>query len=91
MGTEDYKPRKAIDVTPRQLERLRELIPYGLHSLVFRAIIDDLILVLEECGPAILAPILERKTKLRDWSPTIRRGIDETGESKKINLEDGPT
>ena len=79
MATEDYIPRKAISVTPKQLEKMRELIPHGMHSSVFRAIIDDLIDALEEYGQGILVPIIKRELKLEKWSKTIKEGIDDVG------------
>ena len=65
MATEDYIPRKTIPVTQEQLEKLRELIPYGMHGVVFRAIIDDLIILIEEYGPGVLLPILKGNLKLK--------------------------
>ncbi len=89
MATEDYIPRKAIPVTPEQMEKLRELIPFGFHGLVFRAIIDDLIDVLERCGPEILIPIVKRKMKLEKWSNVIKEGSDEARNTPQINSKDG--
>lgn len=85
----DYRPRKSINVTEEQLEKLRELIPYGLHNAVFSAIIDDLIEALEYVGPELIALIIRRQVNLSDYSRTIKKAHDEASRPKTIDPTDG--
>lgn len=89
MTHDEYRPRKSINVTEEQLEKLRELIPYGMHNLVFLALIDDLIEALECIGPELIGLIVRRQIKLKDYSKTIKEASNEARRSKKINSTNG--
>ncbi len=62
-----YKPRIGIEVTQSQFDKMQKYIPWGLRRLLFSAIIDDLIDVIEKTGrgPDLIGAIIAREIGLK--------------------------
>jgi len=62
----EYRPRLSIEITEDQASALSRLIPWGAKNELFRAIIEDVISLLEEHGAIIIAAILTKRLKVDD-------------------------
>lgn len=63
---EDYRPKLSILLTEEQRAKLNKLLPWGTGTLLFSAIIDELIIVLEEYGPAVIGLIVGKRVLMLD-------------------------
>ena len=72
--TDEYRHRLSVDITREQYDELTRLIPWGLKKLLFHALIDSLIVALNEFGPAIITMAIERKL---GWTDLVRRQSDD--------------
>ncbi len=65
---ESYRPRLSIEITTKQANELRQLIPWGLKNQLFNVITDDVIRLAKLHGPNFLAAILARSIQLENYS-----------------------
>jgi len=54
----ERRPRLSIDISEEQRQRLSRLIPWGMMGHLFRRVIDDVLDLVEEFGPAVLTAIV---------------------------------
>jgi hypothetical protein len=62
----NYRPRLSIEISNEQYNALGRLIPWGVKSELFSAIIDDLIDLLEKEGEIVIAAVLTKRLKIKD-------------------------
>ncbi len=72
MTRESSRPRLSIEITEEQHLKLWKLLPWGIKGQLFRAIIDDVIKMLETHGEEFIAAILARRIKLQDYSISVK-------------------
>lgn len=75
----DWKPRLSVEITVEQAQKLRDYIPHGLQGQVVRLIVDDLITMMERCGPAmVLSAFIDRMVTVENISglKDLRHGDD---------------
>ena len=65
--SDEYRPKLSILLTDEQRLKLNKLLPWGSGTLLFGAIIDELILVLEEYGHAAIGLIVSKKVCMLDF------------------------
>ena len=71
----EHRPRLSIEITEDQASALSRLIPWGTKNELFRAIIEDVISLLEEHGPIIIAAILTKRLKVGDLD-SMKEALD---------------
>jgi hypothetical protein len=74
-----YTPRLSIDISQSQHDKLVNLVPWGVKNVLFRAIVDDVIELIDEHGPIVIAAILEKRLRIKNLQtfkdlPKKRRG-----------------
>ena len=62
-----YRPKLSILLREDQREKLNELLPWGSGTILFSAIIDELIPILEEYGHAAIGLIVSKKVSMLDF------------------------
>lgn len=67
MAVEDYKHRITIELREDQILDLRNLIDWGIRSKLFVPIVDDLIEMLKKDRAAVIALLLTREIRLKDY------------------------
>lgn len=70
--SDQWRPRLNIDLTEEQLLKLRELFPWGVQQAFWRAIVDDVIDIVERKGSLAIAAVISKALHSRDISPTLR-------------------
>ena len=84
MATQKHSRRLSIDITEEQDERLKKLLPWGMKTLIFRAVVDDLIETLEksEDKNSAVGAIIGRHISVGEWSQLhINKGEEKDGRS----------
>uniref|UniRef100_A0A6M3LUU3 Uncharacterized protein n=1 Tax=viral metagenome TaxID=1070528 RepID=A0A6M3LUU3_9ZZZZ len=66
------KPRLSVDITEKEQDRMRELIPWGLQSAIVRTLMNSALDLIEEYGEVALAGLITGKVSALD----IIRRID---------------
>ena len=66
--TGEHRPRLSIEISLKQANDLRELIPWGLKNQLFSVIVDDVIRLTRKHGPDFLSAILARAIGLEGYS-----------------------
>jgi len=72
----DYRPRLSVEISEEQNNALGRLIPWGVKSEFFSAIIDDVIELLETHGEVVIAAILSKRLKAKNF-PVMKEALDE--------------
>lgn len=67
MSPKQYRPRLTIEVSEEQLQRLQDLLPWGVRNKFFSVIIDDVIRILEKFGGFFVAAVMAKDIKMEDW------------------------
>jgi len=65
MPDKPYVPKLCIEITDEQNRRMQNLLPHGSRKLLFGIVIDDLLDLIEENGPAVLGAMMARAVTLR--------------------------
>ena len=82
---EDYKPRFSFEISEEQNKRWSKLVPqYGLKKAVFSRILDEVMDIVEEEGPAALGILISGRVKPSDIIPVL----NEAREVSSGNLQD---
>jgi hypothetical protein len=69
------RPRLSIEISEQQNQDLIRLIPWGAKNPLFSAIVDDVIELLKNHGPMIIAMVLTRKLRVSDLD-SVKEAID---------------
>jgi hypothetical protein len=69
---DSYRPRLSVEISTKQANDLRNLIPWGLKNQLFSIIVDDVIRLSLELGPNFLAAILAHSIKLENYSSVLK-------------------
>ena len=86
MSSEDYRPRFSFEITPEQKQRADQLLEtYGLRRAVFGPILDDVLDLIDECGPVALGVIMSSKAKPRTVIPSMKKADDVNNLMKGVN------
>ena len=64
--SDEYRPKLSILLTDEQRQKLNRLLPWGSGTLLFSAIVDELIEVLEEYGHAAIGLIVSKRACMLD-------------------------
>lgn len=62
---DDYRPRISVEITPDTQKRMQS-IPWGLLSPVIRALLDDVLDLVEAGGDVALAMLINKRIRARD-------------------------
>lgn len=62
--SDDYRPRLSIVLTEEQRKKLNKLLPWGTGRVLFSAIVDEIISLLECHGMAAVGLIISKKASL---------------------------
>ena len=60
------KPRLSVDITEKEQDRMRELIPWGLQSAIVRVLMKSALDLIEEYGEVALAGLITGKVSALD-------------------------
>jgi hypothetical protein len=66
MNDDKQRPRLSIEISEQQNRDLIQLIPWGAKNPLFSAIVDDVIELLKNHGPMIIAMVLTKKLRVAD-------------------------
>ena len=72
---QQYRPRLSIEITEKQNLALSRLIPWGVKNALFCSIIDDVIELLMEHGEIVIAAILSKQLRAREF-PIVKEIFD---------------
>jgi len=72
------KPRLSVDITEKEQDRMRELIPWGLQSAIVRVLMKSALDLIEEYGEVALAGLITGKVSALD----IIRRLDKERKEK---------
>jgi len=61
----------SVVITEEQQQRKRRLIPWGLEGHLIRKVLDQILDLVEEEGPVVVAAIIQDKLKAGDF---LKRG-----------------
>lgn len=62
----DNKRRISFEVSDEQYCKLKDHLPYGLMSKVLAAVTEDMVVMLDEFGPAFIIAVLEKRITYRN-------------------------
>lgn len=62
--SDEYRPRLSIVLTEKQRKRLSKALPWGAGRILFSAIVDDVIDLLEQFGMAAAGLIVSKRATL---------------------------
>lgn len=84
---EDIEPKLSIVITREQRKKLYELLPWGLQGRIFRAVVDDVIYVLENAkakglSAMVVAAIESEQIRVRSIAPFFKQSMTEAGLTK---------
>ena len=65
--SDEYRPKLSVLLTDEQRHKLNKLLPWGSGTILFSAIVDELIEVLEEYGHAAIGLIVSKKVRMLDF------------------------
>ncbi len=82
MAEPSYRRRVMIDIDDDLKTRSEAVIPRGLRGPFYEALFEDMVRLIEEEGPIIVALIIQRKLRPGDVSPTIQEWLDKHGKSR---------
>ena len=82
MTDKDYNPRLSIEISKRQSDDLRNLIPWGLRRQLFTVIVDDVIRLIRRHGHAFIAAVITGSTTLEDYSSLPLKGGPENADKQ---------
>lgn len=87
-----YRPRLSVDLTETQANKMRELIPHGLKTPLFHAIIDEIILFLEsapvEQRNLFMGLVINKLAYLRDFFPQLEMGYGPDRTQPEVSVRD---
>jgi len=89
--SDDYRPKLSVLLTDEQRQKLNKLLPWGSGTLLFSAIVDELIEVLEEYGHAAIGLIVSKKVRILDFIKIKEKERDSGLEQLKAKKSNGPT
>ena len=61
-----YIPRVVVDVTPELMQRVQDLIPWGVRNALMIALIEDVLDLVEKNGDYVIALYIMKKLKARN-------------------------
>jgi hypothetical protein len=50
MAKDDYRPRISAEIRQDQFDRLQQILPHGMHKLLFQALIDGVLELYDRGG-----------------------------------------
>ena len=89
--SDEYRPKLSVLLTDEQRQKLNKLLPWGSGTLLFSAIVDELIEVLEEYGHAAIGLIVSKKVRILDFIKIKEKERDSGLEQPKAKNSNGPT
>jgi hypothetical protein len=66
MSDIDYRPRLSVEITEEDQTRIQKLIPWGILSPVMRALLEDVLDLVEQHGEIALALFISKKVRAKD-------------------------
>ena len=77
-NNDEYIPRFSFEITEEQKQRASILLAqYGLRKAIFGRILDDVLDIISEYGPAALGVLFVEDVRPRDIIPTMHKAVEE--------------
>jgi len=89
--SDEYRPKLSVLLTDEQRQKLNKLLPWGSGTLLFSAIVDELIEILEEYGHAAIGLIVSKKVRILDFIKLKESERENGSKQSKTKGSSGPS
>ena len=70
--SDGWRPRLGVDLTPEQYFKLQNLFPWGVQQAFWRAVVDDVISIVEAMVEIAIAAVLSNALRHRDVIKSLK-------------------